>query len=361
MSKSQTIVHVASRLTLLFVLLTVSRPHAAAQPVRPHIYLPPTRGATVTSTYIDAQARYVVAMGDFLESAANARRHHAEALDRELDNSVKWVETFFIRRELNRKYRNQENPSYLERAKKREEVKDYLTRVLPEEELQSDVTDELNWLLNQLATEPAAYSSIYGPVNEYADSEIDHKLSLVDVGHIVLSDGGKYGHKLTFRAGDARVLEDRWPVAFRAPEMRAAREHYQNVRSKGLKEIQTKKELSYATWTEMQDALNDLETTFHKHFGHYRKGAPFQKWLLYDNGRRFVAAQELAIHRAMTTNQMEAFDGSYRFAGDSVFDLIRHMCRRGLNFSKPEAGDEGTYKKLWIAMRQIHLTLSDQG
>lgn len=65
---------------------------------------------------------------------------------------------------------------------------------------------------------------------------------------------------------------------------------------------------------------------------------------MYHNGKRFLQSQELAILRAMSTNQVEAFDGSNRFAGDSVFDLIRHLCLRGLQYSKPEAGDEPTYK-----------------
>ena len=76
---------------------------------------------------------------------------------------------------------------------------------------------------------------------------------------------------------------------------------------------------------------------------------------MYHNGKRFLQSQELAILRAMSTNQVEAFDGSNRFAGDSVFDLIRHLCLRGLQYSKPEAGDEPTYKKLLIAMRHIYL------
>jgi len=344
-------------------MLGVSANRAYSQPVRPHVFLPPTRGATVTSTYIDAQARYIVAMGDYLESAAIARRHRAAALDKELDNSIKWVETYFKRRELNRAYRRQENPPYLDKVEHREKVKDRRIRDLPTEVLKGDVTDELNWLLDRLATASLAYDAIYGSNDEYVDSEIDQKLSPLDIRHIVLTDGGKKnGQKLTFRAHDAKVLSDRWPVALRAPEMRVAREHFERVRDKGLKELRTNKALSYTTWVEMQDALNDLAVQLvRKYPTEYRKYAPFQECLFYYNGQRFIKAQALAIHRAMTTNQMEAFDGSNRFTGDSVFDLIRHMCRRGLDFSKPEAGDGPTYERLSIAMRQIYLDFYDEG
>jgi len=70
---------------------------AESPPARGHIFLPPTRGATVLSTHIDAQARYIAAVGDFLESRAIARRIEADAFDREMDNALKWVETYFER------------------------------------------------------------------------------------------------------------------------------------------------------------------------------------------------------------------------------------------------------------------------
>jgi len=362
MSERRTGVFVTSGLALLFALVVAEARRAGAQPVRGHVYLPSTRGATATSTVIDAQARKIVAMGDFLESAAIARLHHAAAADKELDNSIKWVETYFKRRELNRAARRAENPPYLDRVEHREKVKGRRIRDLPGEVLRGDVSDELNWLLDKLATASMTYSAIYGSNNEYADSEIDLKLSPLDIQHIVLTDGGKkYGQKLTFRAHDAKMLSDRWPVALRAPEMRVAREHFERVRDKGLNELRTNKALSYTTRTEMQDALNDLAVQLvRKYPAEYRKYAPFQEWLLYHNGQRFIQAQALAIHRAMATNRMEAFDGSFRFTGDSVFDLIRHMCRLGLDFSKPEAGDEGAYEKLLIGMRQIYLGLYEQ-
>lgn len=363
MSERCKMAYLSTSVAVLFTVLGIGGNRAYAQPVRPHVYLPPTRGATVTSTYIDSQARLIVATGDYLESAAIARRHRAEALDKELDNSIKWVETYFKRRELNRAYRRKENPAYLDKVENREKVKDHVTRDLPNEVLKGDVTDELNRLLDKLATATMAYDAIYGSNDEYVDSEIDQKLAPEDIRHIVLTDGGtKNGQKLTFRAHDAKVLSDCWPVAFRAPEMRAARERFEKVRDKGLNEIRTNKALGYTTWEEMKKALNDLAVLLvRKYPAEYRKYAPFQECLLYHNGQRFIKTQALAIHRAMATNQMEAFAGTNQFRGDSVFELIRHMCRRGLNFSKPQAGDEPTYSRLWIAMRHIYLDFYDEG
>jgi len=345
----------STRLAVLFATFAVGANWVYAQPVRPHVYLPPTRGATVTSTYIDAQARRIVATGDFLESAAIARKIHSEAADKEMENHTKWVNTFFKARELNRMYRRRENPSYIEKLEKREKVQDRLTRDLPEEVLKGDVTDELNRLLTKL--------DIYGSGDDYVDSELDRDLSPEDIRHIVLTDGGtKNGQKLTFRAHDAKVLSDRWPVAFRAPEMRSARERYEKACDKARNEIQKDGELSYTTWGEMKQALNDLSVQLiRKYPKDYRKYAPFQECLFYYDGERFLKAQVLAVHRAMVTNQIEAFDGTNQFRGDSVVELIGHMCRRGLHFSKPEAGDGPTYRRLWLTMRRIYLDFHDEG
>jgi hypothetical protein len=51
------------------------------------------------------------------------------------------------------------------------------------------------------------------------------------------------------------------------------------------------------------------------------------------------------------------FDGSYRFQGETTVELLHHMSRFGLQFAPPEPGDEGTYEKLFFAVRAIHIYL----
>jgi hypothetical protein len=296
-------------------------------------------------------------MGDYLKSAAIARRHRAAAAEQELENSLEWVETYFKRREVNRAYRLQEEPPYLDRAENREEVTHRRIDGLPREVLKGDVTDELNWLLDRIATASLAYDAIYGSNELYVNSSFDQPLTSKDIRHIVLTDGGgKYGEKLTFRADDAKVLNERWPIAFRAPEFDSIRTSFETAVNRGLNEIKVQRQLSYQTWTEMRQAIGALEMLLERKYPKdNRKEAPVLECLIYHRAKRFLKSQELAIVRAMSTNQLEAFDGSNRFIGDSVFDLIRHLCRRGLNFSHPEAGDESTYEKLLIAMRHIYL------
>lgn len=349
----------ATGAVVLLSCMSIGASYMIAQepPIREHIALPATRGATVLSTYIDAQAHYIAAMGDYLESAAIARRHHAAATEHELRNAVNWVETYFERRELNRAYRLKEDPPYLDDVQNREIVERRRIAEMPGEVLKGDVSDELNWLLNKLATASLAYQAIFGNDNQYVDSLIDQRLSPADIEHIILTDGGvKYGQKLTFRANDARVLSPRWQIVFRSPEFRAARENFEKAMTNGLKEIHTQGEISYETWMSMQDAVDAIAVQLNQTYPkEYRRKAPVRECLMYHQGVQFLQAQALAVHRAMATNQMETFDGTNQFVEDSVFELVRHMCRRGLQFAEPEPGDEPTYKKLLIAMRQIYL------
>ena len=94
----------------------------SAQDERPreHVYLPPVSGATPLSTMIDAQAHYLVAYGDCLESMAIARKIHAEAYQIELRNAVDEVDAYFKRRELNRLWRRKENPDFMEHEARRQ-------------------------------------------------------------------------------------------------------------------------------------------------------------------------------------------------------------------------------------------------
>ncbi|MGH7137616.1 MAG: hypothetical protein ACREHD_17860, partial [Pirellulales bacterium] len=114
-----------------------------------HIMLPPQFGATVASTIIFAQASYIAAVGDFLESAAIARRHNAIAAEHEMHNAVLWVQTYFDRRELNRAYRRKEDPLYLDKEVNRETQVKRRVDELHQLVASGDVTYEMNWMVRE--------------------------------------------------------------------------------------------------------------------------------------------------------------------------------------------------------------------
>ncbi len=336
---------------------------AESPPARGHVFLPPTRGATVLSTYIDAQARYIAAVGDFLESRAVARRIEADAFDREMDNALKWVETYFERRALNKAYRLKEDPTYLERARKQREVKKDVTLNYPDEIKKGEPSVKLNWLLNEIANTSLAYAAIYGADDRYLDSEIDLQLLPGDADHIWLTEVAALGQKVPFRASDAKVFDEDWPLVFRAAEFEAARRAFADATGKALGEIRRDGAISPQTFGEMRQAVDGLRTQLERAYPkEKRQSMRGQDWVVfYDQGRRFVDSQAATVMRAAATNRMETFDGSNRFDGDSVFDLIRHMCHRGLIFAPQKTGDEPTYHKLLDAMVRIYKEFQSLG
>jgi hypothetical protein len=81
---------------------------------------------------------------------------------------------------------------------------------------------------------------------------------------------------------------------------------------------------------------------------------------VYLAGRRYLDALALGVRRVLTTNDSRLFDGGYAFHGDSVRELVRHMCERGCQFAPPEPGDEGTYVKLFYDMRYLYTEILER-
>jgi len=347
--------------TILASTLGVSGKSSWAQPARGHVFLPPTRGATVMSTYIDSHARMLVALGDHHESIAIARRHHAAAAEHEMRNAVQWVETYFKRKELNRAYRLKQNPPYLDQVEDRAQVQDRKIRNVPDLVLQGNVTEELNWLLNRLATDSLAYQLWFGEDGGSVGEEIDQELSPNDIKHINLTEAvGSSGSGLTFRADTADVLDSQWPLALRRPEFADARGQFENARDDAIRELRAKGELSYASYQRLQNAVDELTAILNQVYSRENVRTSSDYLRFRKPAENFLKAQAVGVYRAMVSNNLEIFRGDYRFNGDTVIELIQHACRHGLQFAPSEMGDEPTYRKLLIAMRHIYMHFQPQ-
>ncbi len=332
---------------------------ADAPPARGHILLPPTRGATVLSTYVDSQARYIAALGDHFESVAIARRHHAEAYDRELDNALKFVHTYFQRRELNRAYRFKEKRSHLDSLGGREKMQRELIIKYPEEIQKGDVSKKLNWLLQRNAGFLLAYAAVGGTEYRTGETATGMRLDARDIQRIWLTEANvQYGQRMPFRAGDGKVTQQPWPLVFRSPEFADARNAYEAAQDKARKELLGPlNQVSWETFQELQEAVDRLaDVLSRKYPPAVRREMTGQDWaIFYDNGQRFLKAQAAAVLRIAATQRPELLDGSIGFTGNSVFELIEHMCRHGLEFAPAQPGDEGVYTRLLTALRYLYM------
>ncbi len=331
-----------------------------APPLAPkaHIVLPPQYGATVASTIIFAQASYIAAAGDFLESAAIARRHHAAAAEHEIHNARLWVSTYFEIKEINRAYRLKMNPPILEKLENRQNQIARRIRKNTDLVLSGDPTDELNKMLRELAGVTTAYQLLDG-AQSLADSAIDEKLAPGDAHQVWLTDGGRHGGKtLIFRADTADVQETRWPRALRRHEFDEARERFEAARDKAVRELGKEGDLTTEAEERLMAATDRLCDAFNATYrDRGRRLSSHDFYNAYLPAKQFLVSLAGRVDRLIESNDARVFDGSYRFEGDSVVDLILHMTRYGLQFAKFEPGGDGTYTKLFFAMRKVYMNL----
>jgi hypothetical protein len=323
---------------------------------RARVFLPPQYGATALSTVIYAQASYIAASGDFLESAAIARRHHAIAAEHELHNAKLWVQTYFERRELNRAYRLKENPPFLDKQEHREAQTERRITDNTQLVVEGSTTDELNWLLRELAGMSVIHE-LFADNDPLAEFDAKLKLADGDARHIRLTDGVAGGQQLVFRADAAEMLDVRWPRALRGPAFDEVRERFETARRRVIGQLQAGGRLSRENEEQLMTAIDRLAATFNAAWPQKERAIDSKTYLIYAAGKRSLQAMAASVYRLIETNDWRLFDGSYRFEGDSVVDLIRHLCRYGLEFAPPEPGDEGIYKKLFFAMRTLYLEL----
>ncbi|MBN2294854.1 MAG: hypothetical protein JXM70_20670 [Pirellulales bacterium] len=332
------------------------RDRIAASAIGMGVYVPRRGGATALSAAIHAQADYVKSLGDYLESASFARRNNAIAAEQEMRNALQWVSTYFERRELNRAYRLKNNPGYLANEEKRQEVLDRRITKLFHEVLKGDVTREINWLLHELAGMTLPYQYLPGD-RAKPDSTIDTRLSKTDLHKILLTDGGRRGGRmLTFPADTARVLETPWPRSLRIPELENERKQFETARDKMLAD-RAKGKRNWESEKSVMQACDALSSKFESINPREERIESYEAFAQYRSGQRYLKTLAAEVMRAITTQDEWVFQGVYRFEGDSVVELVQHMCQNGLEFAPPQPGSEGAYRSLFESLRKIYLHL----
>jgi len=334
----------------------------------PVLYLPSTRYVYYHANLIDAQSRWMAANGYQQIALAKARQMHATAASMEMDNAIKWVHTYFTRKKLNRQYRRELYPGYRERVEKADRLKHHMLENQPEFFFKGQVADEMNWMLDRLATEALTHSLFFGP--EAVDDEmgLNKTLDRHTIEHLIVSPGERVeGHQLTFRLAAGTPLAFEWPLVLLDKEFKENRDTYELARDavreeareaiKGAKPVdQTERRalVSLETWQAMQFALDRLSHQLLAAYPWEVRREP-REYFRYKSGERFLQAQAAAIVHAMTANDVRIVDGSQKFEGESLYELIHFMCFHGVEFAPPLPGDRSAYRKTFLMMREVYL------
>lgn len=325
--------------------------------VRGHVYLPPAVAGTPLSFQIHAQAAYMAAYGDAMESMAVARKVNAEAVAFEIQNSIAAVDAYFQRRELNKSYRKYELDSEaIERRHQdrlRRNVEERYQRVL-----EGDVTRTLNWLLQELTGPTVAYQYL-GSSQALVASQLDQKLSPDELRLIRMTDGGGKVQTLAFAANDGQLLKARWPLALEAPQFEEQRKRFEKARDALIREAANHTELGYETSQELRESVIALMVALEAAYPREVR-ADFGQFSLYSTSKRYLQSLWGGVQRATTTKDLSVFSARLRFEGDSLVALLQHMYQSGLEFAPPEPGGEGVYRKLFQGMRNLYVNVASE-
>lgn len=344
---------------------------AQSETPRGHIILLPARGGTDLSFQIQAEADYLAARGDLAESIAVARKIHANAFAKEIQNSVDYVDAYFQRQALNKKWRAEKNPNHLEREERLQAVRKQRIERQFQDVLKGNLTDELNWLLVELSGPTLALHYVAGEISynnsehpkpavqgSYVAGDIPlegaaggYTISSADAKLIQFSDG-----RLTFSAADPQILEVQWPLALRAPEYDSLRDEFTAARDVVVNEMRSKKLASYENGERLIQATDGLLVALDKNRTEMIRQMSTAESQTCLAARRYLKSLTSEVHRAVQDGDRSLSEGAVKFDSGSVFELIRHMDRKGLSFAPPSAGGERVYRSLLSAMRGLYLT-----
>jgi hypothetical protein len=293
-------------------------------------------------------------------AGAIARYIDAEAASKEMDNEIKWVNTYFERRKLNREWRAKEHPGYLDRLEKQKET---YRRLLDTNlaALGGDKSEELNWMLREILAN-ASYSILMSDSSgKLISSGHNAALSEDQRRQIWVTEGKIAGKKsLVLRVVDPRPLETRWPLALREERCDQVCKAFEEARDLALADLASKeagREVTREHRKRLMKAVNALAEEVAAEYRERPKPVPPQDFLTYKTAKCFVESLAVQTFRMFETESTAAYDGSFRFEGKTVGELLQHMMSKGLQFAPARPGGEPTYELLYNSVRGFYLDL----
>jgi hypothetical protein len=341
----------AALLASLAVLATAS--HATAQ-----VVTYPRSIVDSIAAKIEADADFLRAMGEASVDFAEARRIRAEAYEKELDNVLKYAQTYWARRDL---YEAEKLERYIHPLERRR-IRDSNTwkRLKDHPDLNVGAIpngNALNFLLDRLSGSVLAY--------HYSLSDLDNRLleqlkvSDETLHQLRLEQQLPNGRRLVFRADEGVALDvNWWPFALRDEELAPLREDFLDAREATAEEARGGTPSS-GTLKELMRALDELDAAFRSTYTQQRRIDSVSTFDHYRTAERFLKTLAGEIHLIQESGDASAFDGSLKFEGDNVFDLLTHMSRHGLHFAPAQPGDETAYHELFRMMRDLYVTVAD--
>jgi hypothetical protein len=333
------------------------------------VFIPRVRWAwhnpydTITSR-IYAQADLVRASGESAVYLAEARKLHAEAVDKEIDNWMKAVRAYW-----DIKITREEELVKLERQKQyrldlrldKQKITNSRTwdRLKNHPELTGSSIAEgaaLNFLLARLSTSTDSLEAAEGN---------DLKLTAEQLHAIQLRQPGRGGEQLQFRAdseGDLKL--DWWPYLLRTTQYEALRRQFETDRDNVLAQAKAARTIPAESLENLQKSLMELTRQF------YKQASPdqwaqqgYQKYAQYKAAEAFLRRLDREVLRLQNSGDASVLAAAQGYDpkrhGATLASLLVYMITSGLEFAPATPGDEPAYHTVFATMRDVYVAIAD--
>ena len=315
---------------------------------------------------IHANADLIRAVGDASVNHATAREIRAAAYRKEIANSVYKVEAYWKRKAIFEEARrlrkfDRSKSKRIQNSKQWERLKNSPELSGPEIENGK----ALNFLLTRLSTTMLAYKFSLAETPDDPELVRQLKLSPNMLGRIQLSQRRTNGDNFVFTANEGIALQvDWWPYTLRHQTFASHRSDFEDARAKVISEA-TGRSISNKTIDDVDKALKDLKVEYLSFYGKGKStsriyGSRMQTWQHVHTGKVFLTSLTGEVNRLKVTGKTDAFDGSLKFEGENLIDLLTYMARNGLVFAPPEKGNESTCYDVFAMMRDVFRTVADE-
>ena len=320
--------------------------------------------ATALSARIHAQADLITAVGTAAVSHAEAARRRQDARSRALDN---WVKYFRAKDEIRklidqRKAReafDRRNRRYITNSRKWERIRDF-----PEFNTSGIQSGKgLNFLLHRLSGNILAYDFVrkasgFPNASEYEELQLAPEV----LSHLYLKENALRGESLVFRSNQGVPDQmNRWPFELRRSLFKLQRERLVKTWQELIHEA-AQGEISEEMFIKLDTSFEKLETAFRRDYPRKTlKNGGMYLCRRYLTAKSYLRSLRGEIERLKSTHDTsQIFDGSRKFQGDNLIDLLKYMTRTGLVFA-PASGPEDypAYHVVFKKMKDLYIMVAD--
>jgi hypothetical protein len=292
---------------------------------------------TAYSAATHANADFMRAIGSLRVDTAVARDIDADAYTKELNNSKLAVQIYFERRLMNQAYRRllQQTPP---------------KNLMPGEALydkirKGNLCKEINYLLLALFQKRMYEDAAF---NEAVSQEAVSTLDASTLKHLWFTDYPEHGVRI---GADAIPMNEDWPALLQSPVFEEARREFVKARDDAFEQVKKNGTIDAVRNDNLQRAEEKLDREFHDEYGP-KLGKPGEvRADDYVVASGFLRSLRYQVCRFVRSNFQP---GEYRFHGDRMGELVDFLGAHGLYFDKPQPGDEGAYRLIFLKMQGMY-------